>query len=850
MRSYKENSKNNNKSFKINEALQNDITWGDSWAGRLIASVFRMAKLGVDLVAIKGLEAQLERAITNDIVTKLKEEDSDFKQVTSDVEDLAIRETLINCIKKDPSKLEKTLNTLKDKYGEERIQRIFENLPQEIKDILLALSNYSGDTQVQNQPKEVSKTIYIDMINNLKALNNILEYYDKIEIVDVLKKNDRGNDVIKNNNDINKNAIDTNQKVKPIKPGKGINKNSSKDKSNNGDKNNNSDDSEMQLTEILKYSDFLLNERNMDTNKPLFSIRSNETHLIQAYNGLKATVKGVISNDKGLAVDSKLISDLINNSKDSDVKNNIKDMYKQVCLFLSSGTVNANQLYKENYTDINNKSKRSIMADKIARLAKKTSQFQKENLYGGLGNSLGNALKNFNISMNNIVKFFKEEKENLTTNENLITDWINGKELNKNSKGLENTVSNNKVEVSVEDNKVTIIYNNEVVNKDELIEQSNKESIDEIQQKVNNLDVEDKVKEYIKVANIDFLEIVRIFNRAYKIIVKNSIPSFREGGKVNTTRANNWERLDGSGFDPSHPGGGPFRNKKLHMAWNDSVLKVMKNNNEILKNARIVDDNGKPVKAQYPITKFMTDCLDDSKMFYKGHQAKYLSQHFGLKVSDADENKPENPFRSVDKDNTKKSEVESAQRKIVKISDNLRFESSVGNFKKYGIYRLNMSVNISGKAQTMKFFMVGLGEYGDHNLYKISLSDKIIDKYIEGYSITNDKNYPIYNIFIKKDTNTASSISFGTKAINKKVIPANTEPQNLTKAETKTLSINSMSVIMILKNNGDDAIANNRTDVNVFGNITLSNNDNNKLYTILEGTNENIITFNNFKNII
>ena len=54
----------------------------------------------------------------------------------------------------------------------------------------------------------------------------------------------------------------------------------------------------------------------------------------------------------------------------------------------------------------------------------------------------------------------------------------------------------------------------------------------------------------------------------------------------------------------------------------------MKNNNELLKNARIVDDNGKQVKAQYPITKFMIDCLDDSKMFYKGHQAKYLSQHF------------------------------------------------------------------------------------------------------------------------------------------------------------------------------------------------------------------------------
>ena len=477
-----------------------------------------MAKMGIDLVAIKRLEAQLENAITKDIVTKLKEENTEFKTLSTEVEDAAIRDILINCIKKDPSRLEKTLNDLKNKYGEERVERVFNNLPQEIKDILLALYQYdSTDDKTDNtvNTKEASKTIYIDMINNLKALHNILEYYDKIEIVDVLKKNDRINTSdIKKEDSVKQ---DTN-KPNVINNNRGINRSSNRDKTGNNQSNDSGNMS--QVTEILKYSDFIINERNEDTNKPLFSIRSNETHLIEAYNGLKKVINGLISKDKGLSVDSALIIDLINNSKNTDVKTNIKEMYKQVCQFLSSGVVSANKLYTENHSVINDKGKRSIMADKIARLAKKTSQFQKENLYGGLGNSLGNSLKSFNVSMNNIIKYFKEEKESVETltNENFISDLFNGNK--KNTEDLDNTI-NNKVEVSVDSNKVTILYNNEEINKEELIDKSSKETIENIQQKVNTLNIDDKVDEYIKVANIDCLEIVRVFNNAHKIIVKN-----------------------------------------------------------------------------------------------------------------------------------------------------------------------------------------------------------------------------------------------------------------------------------------------------------------------------------------
>lgn len=843
MRSYKENQ--NNKAKRINEALQNDITWGDSWAGRLIASVFRMAKMGIDLVAIKRLEAQLENAITKDIVTKLKEENTEFKTLSTEVEDAAIRDILINCIKKDPSRLEKTLNDLKNKYGEERVERVFNNLPQEIKDILLALYQYdSTDDKTDNtvNTKEASKTIYIDMINNLKALHNILEYYDKIEIVDVLKKNDRINTSdIKKEDSVKQ---DTN-KPNVINNNRGINRSSNRDKTGNNQSNDSGNMS--QVTEILKYSDFIINERNEDTNKPLFSIRSNETHLIEAYNGLKKVINGLISKDKGLSVDSALIIDLINNSKNTDIKTNIKEMYKQVCQFLSSGVVSANKLYTENHSVINDKGKRSIMADKIARLAKKTSQFQKENLYGGLGNSLGNSLKSFNVSMNNIIKYFKEEKESVETltNENFISDLFNGNK--KNTEDLDNTI-NNKVEVSVDGNKVTILYNNEEINKEELIDKSSKETIENIQQKVNTLNIDDKVDEYIKVANIDCLEIVRVFNNAHKIIVKNNIPSFREGGKVNTTRANNWEKLDGSGFDPANPGGGPFRNKKLHMAWNDSVLKIMKKYDGILKTAKLVDDNGKIIKAQYPITKFMLDSLDDNKMFYKGHQAKYLSQHFGLKVPTT-HGYEHNPFKEVDnKRTTKKDEVtnnEPVQKTIVKLNNSLSFETAVGKYKKDGIYRLKMVQETpSGQVLGEVHYAVGIAEYNDHILYKLSTSDRIIPKYVEGYVPTSKRDASIIYMFFNKNAEAK------TTEIEKhtRYIDANTNPDDLNEKSIRSKFIVEFKNVLVLKYNGENCVATNNKNITLDNEKEYTSSDIPKLYKLIKNSNESIITFQNFKN--
>ena len=79
-----------------------------------------------------------------------------------------------------------------------------------------------------------------------------------------------------------------------------------------------------------------------------------------------------------------------------------------------------------------NKQKTQIIAEKIARFTKRASQFDKENLYGGLGDRLGSNLQKFVEGMKKIVNHFKENKKEEPKKENTdVKDDIK-KEVRKN----------------------------------------------------------------------------------------------------------------------------------------------------------------------------------------------------------------------------------------------------------------------------------------------------------------------------------------------------------------------------------------------------------------------------------
>jgi hypothetical protein len=65
-------------------------------------------------------------------------------------------------------------------------------------------------------------------------------------------------------------------------------------------------------------------------------------------------------------------------------------------------------LYKESVEVISDKNKRKVVAEKMARLSKRTLQFEGENMYASLG-EFGADMRDFNTTLKEIMDFFKSE---------------------------------------------------------------------------------------------------------------------------------------------------------------------------------------------------------------------------------------------------------------------------------------------------------------------------------------------------------------------------------------------------------------------------------------------------------
>ena len=93
----------------------------------------------------------------------------------------------------------------------------------------------------------------------------------------------------------------------------------------------------------------------------------------------------------------------------------IKSLFAEVNRYLvgdKKATLNAatDPLYKESIEILSNKSKSQVVAEKIARLSKRSFQFEGENLYGGLG-EFGQDMEEFNITLKQIMAYMKSKSE-------------------------------------------------------------------------------------------------------------------------------------------------------------------------------------------------------------------------------------------------------------------------------------------------------------------------------------------------------------------------------------------------------------------------------------------------------
>lgn len=147
------------------------------------------------------------------------------------------------------------------------------------------------------------------------------------------------------------------------------------------------------------------------------------------------------------------------------------------------------------------------------------------------------------------------------------------------------------------------------------------------------------------------IEIVKIFNRAYKITTPGTIPSGRKEGIVSQSLFKGYEYV-GDGPNPAtlgeggnvKPGLGPYRNRALFNKWENAVLDIIKdpkyqeifNEKTYFKfkkaDPRINVSDDKKEGGGRALLKFMNEMLDGGKLYKEGAQKKFIEEYFGVTI--------------------------------------------------------------------------------------------------------------------------------------------------------------------------------------------------------------------------
>jgi len=485
-------------------------------------------------------------------------------------------------------------------------------------------------------------------------------------------------------------------------------------------------------------------------------------------------------------VDVKFLNDITSKSLDSKNKEVIKSLFTEINRYLvgdKKETLNAPTvpLYKESIEIISDKNKKIVVAEKIARFAKTALKFDKEGLYGGLGET-GKGLQSFVEGIKSTMKIGSvEEKpkegEAVSKKESSLFKYDKFISLLKEAEEAEEVEEGEgESKVGAPDVMTTSQKIKDYWKKKMDIKAFVMEKTEVIKMKEKFDKIERSRKDSIIINRIDpVLDIVKCFNRAYKIHTTQVIPSGRSDGRVSNGVFMEYTCF-GQG-DPSSAGksGGPYRNNAIFNQWEDTVLDIQRDKKyqpifNIGTKLRVGDDLIE--KAGANLRKFMTDMLDGDE-FYKtgkdsqGLQAKFLDKYFGYKDgSDPDKTN----FGGAEEQETISETAASvpSAKGLIFTKNPIKFESNNDLAKTFFAVSTNKSV--------IYFFIQEV--VGDIAYITYSRSFYFFEKYITQSGITNklSKGDLPREILLKKtgsesfdDKGNEEVLDFKIKATKKKI---------------------------------------------------------------------------------
>lgn len=747
----------------INEALGNEIKWGDSLVGRLINWGLRKVGIGAGMGRISLLTPQLksefDRILATSAIGEISDEEklkifkTQISALLGELKEVVYKKEKVGKIKSivgstiesiegievdEDSKVSKTeiikllkefrewLNQFKDDEGV--------GISDDQKGDRESADRESGKEVSSGSESFESTEIYFKMIENLKALSLMVKYYAKVKTQSPSKIENqaltskgnfyttKGGETIEGmQKDLNINKFKLsleqiwNLNTKVLQNYINLSKTKGTDKS------------KLQLKPGIKINLSKLNESYLFENTfgvggaaDRSNIKGDESHLTQAFSKIKKDLDALVSEKEkgpGTGINAEFLDQIVQNSKDEENRKLVRQLYSMIKKYLvgewKSTIGEKDPLFKESIDILRDKKKIQTIAEKMARMSKRALQFDSQNLYGGLG-EFGTALQKFVETLKPILKATESEsKKEEIKKESFITKYSTFTKLIREAEGDEVREDEGKpkdIKTDTTSDKI-IEYFEKKFNFDAWV--INKTEIDKISKNV------DKIGEDQKSVTIDgidpIIRIVKLFNRAYKLHTSSVIPGGRSDGKVDRATYAEYDAFGGNSM--SATADGPYRNKKIFNIWENAVLDIMSERKYqpiFSSDTKIKVGDKMYDKVGVALRQFMTDMLDGETLYKgsrstnpEGSQKAFLAKYFGdiedfknVKKSDLSETDPETGKSDMDVNSENSKKIPTPSYSFISYN-NAKNANLIKNEDYKGVMFQFRGVNADGKDSTI-----------------------------------------------------------------------------------------------------------------------------------------------------